>query len=238
MVEALTALDTDPVAVAATQAARVTVDSDLGRMTSDGPCASPAHTSSTHGELDLPTVSAGAAVASTAAAAAAAVSDTALEAALSSAPLVPGAKDQSRSRKESRFKVVKVVDGRASADAGVATPAARVSVESAPAQVAGTPTSQQGVAGVNGSQQDALCIVNKKLQASPPAPLPPPSPLHKSSVPPACGCGCGPVAFLVNNVACAALCGCCCGQQPGVCAAWFHADVVSVRHSVPVLCRS
>lgn len=167
-VEALTALDTDPAAVAATQAARVTVDSDLGRMASDGPCASPAHTSSTHGELEVPAVTAGAAVASTSAAAAATVADAALEAALTSAPLLAGAKDQSRSRKESRFKVVKVVDGRGPAEAGAATPAARVSVESAPAQVGGTPASQQGVSAVNGSQQDALNIVNKKLQACAP----------------------------------------------------------------------
>eukprot|EP00892_Ulva_mutabilis_P009609 jgi/Ulvmu1/701/UM010_0073.1 len=163
-VEALTALDTDPAAVAASHVARVTCDSDIaGRLTSDGAWASPAHTSSTHGEADAPAAAAAAAAAANAAAASVAVStaDAVLEAALT-APL---GKDLSKSRKESRFKVVKVVDGRLPSEPGGVVQGARTTSESAAPQPGAM---QQGVSqggiSVNGAQQDALGIVNKKLQ--------------------------------------------------------------------------
>jgi hypothetical protein len=123
------------------------------RSVQDVPCFSPAHTASTHGELE-PAQHVGAVAAT----------DAALETmAAATAALPGGAAAKDAGKKGSRFKVVRVVENRADAAAS----SARASSETVAAGAPSAPVSAHGGLAANGAAPETLAIINKKLQARP-----------------------------------------------------------------------
>lgn len=156
--EALTALDTEPV-----HTGRPSDLDHTARSVHEAPCISPAHTASTHGEVEP----AATAQATAAAVAMVTVESSALDLSASTATTPAGAaainSAVAKDVRKSRFKVVKVVESVKGAEIGPGPSQARPSTEAAPSAPGSTPGGMYSSA-PNGMNGDALAVVNLKLQ--------------------------------------------------------------------------